>query len=78
MPKHDITLERDGVKGFLSNQEIGTDALNALSSIDGVDDIEIVWETEDKIQLSYRWTGKEAFWCTGDVLAQYGLKRTDI
>lgn len=78
MSKHSITLERDGVRGFLSNQDIGTDALNALSSIDGVEDLEIVWETEEQVQLSYNWTGNEKFWGTGEVLAKHGLKRIDI
>ncbi|WP_151704333.1 hypothetical protein [Nitrincola alkalilacustris] len=73
-----MTLERDGTRGFLSNQDIGTDALNALSSIDGVDDLEIVWETESQVQLSYNWTGNEKFWKTGEVLAQHGLKPADI
>jgi hypothetical protein len=78
MPKHRIILERDGMRGFLSNQDVGTEALNALSSIEGVNDPEIVWETDDQVQVSYRWSGKEAFVDIGDVLAQYGLKRTDI
>lgn len=78
MTKHSITLGRDGVSGFLSNQDIGTDALNALSSIDGVEDVEIVWETENQVQLSYNWTDKEKFWGTGEVLAKHGLKRIDI
>ena len=78
MQKHTITIERDGPRGFLATQQVGTDALNALSSIDGVNDPEIVWETEDRVQVSYSWSGKEAFLGTGDVLGQYGLKRTDI
>lgn len=78
MSKHSITLERDGVKGFLSDQTIGSDALNALSSIQGVDDLEIDWETEDQVKLTYNWTGDGTFWQAGEILSQHGLKRTDI
>ncbi len=78
MSKHSITLERDGVKGFLSDQIISTDALRALSSIRGVDNVEIVWETDDQVQLSYNWTGEEPFWGAGEVLSQHGLKRINI
>lgn len=77
MSKHNITLERYGEEGFLSQQTLGTDALNALSSIDGVNDPEIISENETQVQVSYLWTGKAKFWGADDVFACYGLKRTD-
>jgi hypothetical protein len=77
MSKHNITLERDEIMGFLSQQTLGTDALNALSSIDGVSDPEIISENNIQVQVSYYWTDKTKFWGADDVFAQYGLKRTN-
>jgi hypothetical protein len=47
LSEHSITLERKGVQGFMSTQSIGTDALNALLTIPGVEDPEIISESDD-------------------------------
>ena len=74
MPKHTIVLIRDnGMEGFMSNQTLGTDALNAMSTMPGVENLEIVNETDDRVTLSYEWIGKEKFWHAGDHLRRYGV-----
>jgi hypothetical protein len=76
--KHSITLKRDGIKGFLSNQSIGTDALNALVSIPGVENPEIVSESNEQVELTYSWVGDGKFWETNEHLAKFGLARADV
>lgn len=75
MSKHSITLVRDGVRGFLSNQSIGTDALNALREIPGVINPEIISESNEQVQLEYTWAGREAFDKTDEHLLRFGLRR---
>lgn len=75
MSKHSITLKRDGIRGFLSSQSIGTDALNALAAIPGVKDLEIVAESDGQVELSYSWCGEDAFWGTDEQFAKFGLVR---
>ncbi|WP_148896625.1 hypothetical protein [Geothermobacter ehrlichii] len=77
MSRHSITLKRDGVCGFLSNQSIGTDALNALRRIPGIEDLEIISESEEKVEIRYTWNGKGKFWETNDILLKHGLVRAD-
>jgi hypothetical protein len=76
--KHSITLIRDGVKGFLSSQRIGTDALNALLSIPGVENPEIVSESDEQVELTYNWVGEGQFWETSEYLLKFGLSRADL
>lgn len=77
MSKHSITLKREGMRGFLSDQSVGTDALNALSSIPGIDDLEIVDETDERVILTYTWVGTSKFWKTDERLLQFGLSCVD-
>jgi hypothetical protein len=75
MPNHLITLKRQGINGFLSCQSIGTDALDALSSIPGVVNIEIVCESDVQVEMSCNYIGKSVFWETNAHLIKFGLCR---
>jgi len=76
--KHSITLARDKAIGFLSSQSIGTDALNALLSIPGVQEAEVVSESNEQVELTYSWVGDGKFWETDERLAEFGLTRVDV
>ena len=78
MSKHSITLKRDGTKGFLSPQSIGTDAFNALQSIPGVEEVEIMGESNEQVELTYSWGDDGKFWETDELLAKFGLARVDV
>jgi hypothetical protein len=78
MSKNTIVLRREGIQGVMSDQSIGTDALNAMSTIPGVANPEIVTESEDRVTLLYDWVGKEEFWETGRHLLKHGLARVDL
>jgi hypothetical protein len=75
---HTITLRRTGVKGFLSNQSIGTDALNAMNNIPGVKNPEIIKEADEEVKINYEWIGDEKFWDTDTHLLKFGLKRVNL
>ena len=62
---------------FVSNNCLVTDALNAVSSVPGVADVEIEEESEDEVTLSYRWTATEKFQETAEHLEKFGLRRVD-
>ena len=70
-----IGLVRAGMQGFMSDQSIGTDALNAMSTMPGVKNPEIVSESENQATISYDWIGKEPFMQADKHLLRYGLKR---
>jgi hypothetical protein len=76
--KHAITLKRDGIKGFLSSQSIGTDALNALLSIPGVEEVKVVSESNVQVELTYSWGGEGKFCEIDEHLARFGLARVDV
>lgn len=71
--KFKITLERKGIDGFLSNQSIGTDALNALQSIPKIENPSITHETQELVTLEYEYPIDEKFWHTEEILIKYGL-----
>ena len=73
MSKHSITLKRNGMRGFLSSQRIGTDGINALLSIPGVEDPEIVGESDEQVELTYSWVGDGEFLETCEYLAKFRL-----
>lgn len=75
MSKNQITLHRYGMQGFLSSNDIGTDALNAMNAIPNVQNSEIVKESESSVTIEYEWHGKEQFMETDEHLAKYGLER---
>ncbi|MBU2750942.1 hypothetical protein HER14_08340, partial [Acidithiobacillus thiooxidans] len=73
MYKHTMTLKRDGMKGFLSRQRIGTDVINALNAISGVKEPEIVSESNEQVKLTYSWVDDGNFMKIDDQLAGFGL-----
>jgi hypothetical protein len=76
MTRHKIRIGR--ATGFwVSNNTLGTDALNALAAISGVSDLEVEHESEDEVEISYAWSGTEKFWTTGEHLERLGLRRLD-
>ena len=77
MSKHSINLKRDGINGFLSTQSIGTDGLNAMLSIPGVGEAEIVAESDEQVEITYLWVGAGEFWETNEHLHKFGLARVD-
>jgi hypothetical protein len=78
MSKHSITLKRDGTKGFLFSQRLGTDALNAFQDIPGVEEVEIMSESNEQVELTYSWGDDGKFWEADEHLAKCGLARVDI
>lgn len=78
MYKHTITLKRDGMKGFLSRQRTGTDAINALNAISGVKELEIVSESNEQVKLTYSWVGDGKFMKIDNHLVDFGLARVDV
>lgn len=74
MSKHSITLKRDGT----SHQTVGTDGFNALQSIQGVEEVEIMSESNEQVELTYSWGDDGKFWEADERLAEYGLARVDI
>ena len=77
MSRHSITLRREGARGFLSDQRIGTDALNALLAVQGVADPEVVDESNEQVELTYTWLGDDKFWETNTHFERYGLVRVE-
>lgn len=76
MSRHSITLARE-VIGHISSTSLGTAALNAVSSISGVENAKIEHESDEQVELSYTWTGAEKFWETGEHLSKFGLRRVE-
>lgn len=54
--RYSITLLRDNLNPKPNNSTLGTDALNALSSIPGVIDLEILSESEEEVVITYEYT----------------------
>jgi len=77
MNKQKITLIRDNKSpnGFLSNNSISTDALNAINAIHGTENIEIIRESEKEVEISYEWTKSEMFLEIEEHLSKYGVCR---
>lgn len=73
MAKHTIVLQREGMQGFMSDQSIGTDAINAMSTMQGVKNPKIVSESESQVTVSFDWVGTEPFMQAGQHLLRYGL-----
>lgn len=76
MTRHRICLGRT-TGFFVSNNSLGTDALNAMSAVPGAEDLEIEQESDDEVEISYVWTSTEKFWTTEEHLAKFGLRRLD-
>jgi hypothetical protein len=65
------------MQGFLTANTIGTDGFNAISSVPGVEDVQIESESESQIEISYCWTGIEPFKATQEHLSKFGLTRKE-
>jgi len=77
MPRHSIILVRND-RGFpLSNNSLGTDGLNAITSIPGTKDVQIESESETQVEISYQWTANEKFWTTQEHLSKFNLTRKE-
>ncbi len=74
MTKYTRVLRREGMQGFMSDQSIGTDAINAMSTMPGVKNPVIVSESESQVTVSFDWVGSEPFMQAGQHLLRYGLK----
>lgn len=74
MAKHTIVLRREGMLAFMSDQSIGTDAINAMSTMPGVKNPMIVSESESQATVSFDWVGTVPFMQAGQHLLRYGLK----
>jgi hypothetical protein len=74
MTRYSITLERNAL-GHMSANSIGTDALNAISSIPGTTDVQIESESKGQVEISYAWTGSDKFWATQEHLSKFNLRR---
>lgn len=74
MSRHTIEIERNEFGNF-SRNTLGTDALNAVASIPGTDDVQIDKEAGHIVTISFTWTGREDFDDTATMLAKYYCKR---
>ena len=74
MERNTVALKRTEFSSVAAGK-IGAQALLALAQIPGVEDLRIENETDEKVDLSYVWTGQETFWTTQEHLAQFGLER---
>ena len=74
MKRHTIEIERNAFGNFAQNT-LGTDALNAIASIPGTDDIQIEEEGNEVVVISYLWTARDDFEDTATVLAKYYCRR---
>jgi hypothetical protein len=62
---------------FVSNNSLGTDALNAIATTACAKDLEIENETEDKVEISYVWTSSDKFCKIQEHLVKFGLRRVN-
>lgn len=73
MTRKTVTLVRNS-KGFLASNTIGTDALSAISTIQGIEDVQIEKESEDEVEISYLPTDNELFLETETHLSKFYLR----
>lgn len=74
MTTHTIRLRRTTI-GELRTAQVGTDALNALASIPGVEDRVVIEESETEAVIQFQWSDEaEAFMRTSELLREYGLE----
>jgi hypothetical protein len=72
--RHKVTVERT-TQANVRAVTLGTDALNGIGSIPGVEDLRIESEDDGSVTLSYLWSRPETFQATDEHLAQCGLQR---
>lgn len=73
MTKRLITPERTlKTEGTLnSRHDVGVDALNAFRSIPGIENPEIVSESDTQVTMEYSWTGDSTYWETDEHLKRF-------
>lgn len=76
MKTYHATLEWNHI-GFITSERIGTRAISALSSIEGVFDIELISESDNQAKASYKWSGTSPPAGVEEQLARHGLRRVD-
>jgi len=76
MHRHSINIERNDF-GTLARNSLGTDALNAISSIPGTHDVRIEEDGDKLVVISYTWSGPGDFHDTATVLAKHYCKRLE-
>lgn len=76
---YEILVERDIRARFLSSRTVGTDAVDAMWRVPGVDDVELLEEDPDQKQarakISYLYMGEQRFMTIDAHLQEFGLKR---
>jgi len=75
MSRHLIKIERNECGGLATNS-IGTDALNAISSIPGAIEVELDSETKAEAIISFGWDGPK-FWDRDTHLAKFNLRKKE-
>jgi hypothetical protein len=62
----------------MSANTIGTDALNAMSNILGVNNVQIISETNEEVSLTYSYSSDKKYWQINEHLAKFWLERSDL
>lgn len=77
MKKYLVTLERAIADPFPRNNTLGTDALNALSEIPGLLNIEIELESENLIRMTFEYDSENStqFLEANVHLLKFGLQK---
>lgn len=75
MKRFNIVIAR--AASFVSNNSLGTDALNAIAAIPGANNVEIDRESDHEVEISYEWRSVDKFWETEEHLHKCGLRRVD-
>lgn len=76
MKKHTVTLVRDATSPAITNNSVGTDAHNAISTIPHCENIELTSEDETSATVSFTYPdGANDFQETENHLSRFGLKK---
>ncbi len=71
-----VTILRDQLSTVITNNSIGTDALNAVSTIPLCTAVKLVCENDEFAIIEYEYpNGSPKFWDTDTHLAEFGLKK---
>ena len=76
---YEILVERDARSRTLSSRTVGTDAVDAMWRVPGVDAVELLEESADdelgRAKLSYLYMGEQRFPTIDSHLEKFGLRR---
>lgn len=80
---YEITVERNRHAPILSTRSVGTDAVDAMWRVPGVDAVELLEEDvadEDngRVKLSYLYLGDQRFETIDTHLEKFGLQRVRV